>query len=157
MRGLLSNFRDFIARAGYRILEVPDKPQEFVGQYLLFAYLDGFVLQIQGFIFPETYTGRGRMDLIILHKGGKYIVETKIWEGGILYQRGKRQLVNYLELEGVDEGYYVVFDHRRKPQPREEEEIIKGRTIVSFCIPVLQERPSDAGLTENRNELNKTK
>jgi hypothetical protein len=27
-------FRDFIARAGYRILQVPETPHEFVGQYL---------------------------------------------------------------------------------------------------------------------------
>ena len=142
MRGLLSNFRDFIARAGYRILEVPNKPLEFVGQYLLFAYLDGFVLQIQGFIYPEPYTGRGRMDLIILHKGQKYIVETKIWEGEKRYQNGKKQLAAYLELEKVTEGYYVVFDHRETPQAREEEEMLEGKRIVSFCIPVLQKRPS---------------
>jgi hypothetical protein len=148
MLGLLKNFRDFIARAGYRILEVPDKPQEFVGQYLLFAYLDQFVLQVQGFIYAETYTGRGRMDLIILHNGRKYIVETKIWEGDVLYQRGKNQLVGYLELEGVDEGYYVVFDHRKKPNALQETEVIEGKAIMSFCIPVVQERPSDAIVTD---------
>ena len=144
MRPLLANFRDFITRVGYRILEVPETPSEFVGQDLLFAYLDTFVRMVRGFMYLEVRTGRGRMDLMVLHKGEKYIVETKIWEGEVLYQRGKRQLVDYLELEGVDAGYYVVFDHRRTPQSREEEEGIEGKEIVSFCIPVIQERPSDA-------------
>ena len=36
MEPLLDNFQDFIARAGYRILQVPETPQEYVGQYLLF-------------------------------------------------------------------------------------------------------------------------
>ena len=40
MERLLDNFRDFIARAGFRILQVPETPQEFIGQHLLFAYLD---------------------------------------------------------------------------------------------------------------------
>lgn len=142
MRSLLANFRDFIARAGYRILQVPETPKEFVGQYLLFAYLDTFVRQVRGFMYLEVRTGRGRMDLIILHKGEKYIVETKIWEGIKLFSAGKRQLAKYLQLEGVSEGYYVVFDHRLKPQAREEKDMIDGRIIVSYAIPVVQEKPS---------------
>ena len=142
MRTLLANFRDFIARAGYRILDVPEMPQEFVGQYLLFAYLDAFVRQIRGFMYVEVRTGRGRMDLIILHSGEKYIVETKIWSGRSLYQAGKSQLAAYLTSESAKEGYYIVFDHRRNPEARVEEEILDGKVIVSYCIPVLQERPS---------------
>jgi hypothetical protein len=142
MRKLLDNFRDFIARAGYRILEVPETPQEFVGQYLLFAYLDQFVRQVRGFMYVEVRTGRGQMDLIILRNGKKYIIETKVWGGKSLYQSGKSQLAAYLKSEGAKEGYYVVFDHRRKPEERVEEEIIDGKAIVSYCIPVLQERPS---------------
>ena len=46
MGALIDNFKNFIARAGYRILEVPDTPQEFVGQYLLSAYLDQFVQEV---------------------------------------------------------------------------------------------------------------
>ncbi len=143
MRQLLANFHDFIARAGYRILQVPDTPQEFVGQYLLFGYLDAFVQKIQGFMYLEVRSGRGRMDLIILHQQAKYIVETKIWEGNKRYQAGKKQLAKYLKLEGILEGYYVVFEHRAKPEARQEEEIIEGLAIVSYTIPVLQERPSN--------------
>jgi len=142
MRPLLSNFRDFIARVGYRILEVPQTPQEFVGQDLLFAYLDQFVRLVRGFMYLEVRTGRGRMDLIILHKGEKYIVETKCWEGISLYDAGKSQLAEYLKLEGAKEGYYVVFDYRKKPHAREEEGVIDGKVIVSYCIPVVGGRPS---------------
>ena len=155
MRSLIANFRDFIARAGYRILEVPETPQvreaiprigEFVGQYLLFAYLDQFVRQLRGFMYLEVNTGRGRMDLIILHQEEKYIIETKIWEGKTLYQAGKEQLAAYLRLEGAKEGYYIVFDHRSKPEARKEEEIIKGKAIVSYTIPVVQKRPSNTSI-----------
>jgi hypothetical protein len=142
MRSLLANFRDFIARAGFRILQVPETPQEFVGQYLLFSYLDQSVRQMRGFMYPEVRTGRGRMDLILLHQGDKYIVETKIWEGKKSYQAGKHQLAKYLKLEGVDEGYYIVFDHRKKPQARFDTETIEEKSIVSYCIPVIQEKPS---------------
>jgi len=152
MPSLIANFRDFIARAGYRILEVLETPQEFVGQYLLFAYLDQFVRQVRGFMYLEVNTGRGRMDLIILHRSlatsatEKYIIETKIWEGKTLYQAGKEQLAAYLRLERAKEGYYVVFDHRAKPEARKEEEIIEGNAIVSYTIPVVQQRPSNRSI-----------
>jgi hypothetical protein len=142
MRELLTNFCNFVARAGYRILQIPEKPKEFVGQYLLFTYLDTFVRQVSGFMYLEVRTGRGRMDLIILHQHDKYIVETKLWEGNKLYQAGKRQLAKYLKLEEIATGYYVVFDHRFKPEARAEEETIEGQIIVSYTIPVIQEKPS---------------
>ena len=142
MTRLLDNFKDFIARAGYKILQVPETPQEFIGQYLLSAYLDQFVRTIGGTMFLEVPTGRGRMDLLITFKQRKYIVETKIWEGQHRYNAGKQQLAAYLKLEGSLEGYYVVFDHRREPDPRVETEAIDGVSIRSYVIPVLQEQPS---------------
>ena len=142
MEALLDNFRDFIARAGFKILQVPDTPQESVGRHLLLAYLDQFVKLIGGFMHIEVQTGRGRMDIIITHNHRKHIVETKIWRGDSRYQAGKKQLATYLLTEGVKEGYYIVFDHREKPEPRVETETIEGLTIRSYVIPVMQELPS---------------
>ena len=142
MEALLDNFRDFIARAGYRILQVPATPQEYVGQYLLFAYLSQFVQIVGGSMYLEVQTGRGRLDLLILLNKRKYIVETKIWGGEPRYQAGKAQLVSYVKSEKAEEGYYVVFDHRKTPEPRVETEEIEDLTIRSYVIPVLQELPS---------------
>ncbi|MYA56966.1 AAA family ATPase [Candidatus Poribacteria bacterium] len=142
MESLLDNFQDFIARAGFRILQVPDTPQESVGRHLLLAYLDQFVKIIGGFMHIEVPTGRGRMDLIITHNQRKYIIETKIWRGDNRYQAGKKQLAVYLSSEGLTEGYYVVFDHRQNPEPRVETETVEGLTIRSYIIPVMPEPPS---------------
>ena len=139
---LLNNFQDFIARAGFKILHVPDTPKEFVGQYLLYAYLDQFVRIARGAMYLEVQTGRGRIDLLILHNAQKYIIETKIWESERRYQAGKRQLAAYLKSEGAVEGYYVVFDHRTVPEHRVETETLDGFTIRSYVIPVVQEQPS---------------
>ena len=142
MARLLNNFRDFIARVGFKILQVPDTPLESVGRYLLLTYLDQFVKLVGGFMYIEVQTGRGRMDLLITHNGRKYIVETKIWRGEIHYQVGKKQLAAYLKLEGAVQGYYVVFDHRRNPEPRVETEELDGVVLRSYVIPVVQEPPS---------------
>ena len=142
MERLLDNFRDFIARAGFKILQVPDTPQESVGRHLLLTYLDLFARSVGGVLSFEVGTGRGRMDLFITHKERKYIVETKIWRGSVRYQAGKRQLAAYLKLEGVTQGYYVVFDHRRDPEPSVETEELDGIVLRSYVIPVMQEQPS---------------
>ena len=142
MRTLIENFSDFIARAGYRILQVPDTPQEFVGQYLLFAYLDEFVQMVRATMYLEVPTGRGRADLIIGHRGQKYIVETKVWRNEKAYQAGKQQLAAYLKLENAVEGYYIVFDYREKPYSQVETDTVDGIAIQSYVIPVLQQRPS---------------
>ena len=142
MVSVLDNFRDFISRVGFRILQVPDKPQEYVGQHLLYAYLEQFIRSVGGNLYLEVQTGRGRMDLLLIHNQQKYIVETKIWEGNNRYATGKKQIAAYLKLEGTTDGYYVVFDHRDKPEPLVETETVDGMTIRSYVIPVMQERPS---------------
>lgn len=142
MEALLDNFQDFIARVGFRILQVPETPQEYVGQHLLFAYLSQFVRIVSGTMYLEVQTGRGRMDILILHNHRKYIVETKIWGGDTRYQAGKAQLAAYVRSEKAVEGYYVVFDHCKTPEPRVETETFEGLTIRSYVIPVLQELPS---------------
>ena len=146
MQSLLDNFKDFIARAGFRILQIPDTPHEYVGQYLLFAYLDQFIHLVGGHMYLEVQTGRGRMDLLILHNARKYVVETKIWEGDLLYEGGKEQLAKYLSIENVNEGYYVVFEHRKNPEPRVETQTLQDLKIRSYVIPVVQERPSTSDL-----------
>ena len=142
MESLLDNFQAFIARAGFRILQVPDTPQEYVGQHLLYAYLDHFVRIVGADMFLEVQTGRGRMDLLIIHNQRKHIVETKIWEGIRYYQAGKKQLAAYMKLEAAVEGYYVVFDHRQQPEAQVETEKIDGAKIRSYVIPVVQRPPS---------------
>ena len=144
---LLDNFCNFIERVGFRILQVPDTPQEFVGQDLLYTYFDQFVSIVGGVMYLEVQTGRGRIDLLIIHNSRKYIIETKIWEGHRRYEAGKKQLAAYLSLEGVAEGYYVVFDHRQKPEPRVETEIVAGVSIRSYVIPVMQAAPSVGKVT----------
>lgn len=143
LRTLIENFNDFIARAGYRILQVPDTPQEFVGQYLLFTYLDEFVRMVRATMHLEVPTGRGRADLIIGHNGKKYVVETKVWRNEKAYQAGKQQLAAYLKLEKAIEGYYIVFDYREDSNQQFETDTVDGVTIQSYVIPVVQRRPSD--------------
>ncbi|TGN99677.1 hypothetical protein PN36_35150 [Candidatus Thiomargarita nelsonii] len=67
-------------------------PQEATGQYLLMAYLDLLVRQIGGDLFTEIDSGEGRMDLIVVYRGHRYVVETKMWYGQAKFDEGVEQV-----------------------------------------------------------------
>lgn len=114
MKLLLSRFRQFVERRGREAFKVTPTPLEATGQYLLMAYLSSVVRQVGGDLFTEVESGEGRMDLIVVHGGRRYVVETKIWRGQAKFKEGLDQLSDYLETEGQKEGYLVVFHARPK-------------------------------------------
>ena len=81
MDQLLSRFRAFVERRGREAFKVTPTPLEATGQYLLMAYLEMIVRDLKGDILTEVDTGSGRMDIIVVHQGKRYIIESKIWRG----------------------------------------------------------------------------
>lgn len=116
MAPLLARFREFVERRGREAFKVTDLPQEREptgrGQYLLIAYLDLVVRQLGGDLFSEVDSGAGRLDLIVVYRGHRYIIETKIWRGPAEFDSGLTQLTDYLTTEGETRGYYVIFHAR---------------------------------------------
>lgn len=112
MKTLLSRFREFVERRGREAFKVTEMPQEATGQYLLMAYLDLVVRQLGGDLFTEVDSGDGRLDLIVVYRGHRYVIETKIWRGPAEFDSGLAQLADYLTTEGETCGYYVIFHAR---------------------------------------------
>ncbi|MCX6580396.1 MAG: AAA-like domain-containing protein [Candidatus Aminicenantes bacterium] len=142
MENILLDFARYIAQIGVRAFYQEDKPYEKVGQFLLTAWLYQFVRGGEGELHYEIVTGLGRMDILLSHKGKKYIIETKVnryddistilGEGIIQVSR------KYLATEGVGEGYLVIFDTRTpvgvscKPQYHQEGD----KKVTSFTIGI---------------------
>lgn len=112
MDALLSRFRHFVERRGQEAFKVTPMPQEATGQYLLMAYLELLIRHAGGDLFTEVDSGPGRLDLLIVRQGRRYIVETKIWRGPAAFREGIQQLLDYLATENEPIGYYVVFHAR---------------------------------------------
>jgi len=137
MEAVLLEFSAFLQRVGFEVFRVQETPKEFVGQSLLMSYLDLLARQIGAHVYREIPTGRGRMDVILIHGVQKYVVETKLWRGEASWEAGKRQLAAYLTTEGVSEGYYVVFDLRGQlKEIRHTQDVTSDKRIVSFQIPL---------------------
>ena len=141
MEAILSDFEEYIMQIGVNAFYKSQKPYEKTGQFLLSAWLYQFVEGGKGELRLEPPTGLGRMDILLIYHGHKYIIETKINRSSLdkTVEKAIDQLCGkYLLTEQVDEGYVVIFDLKTKVgelcTPRKH--IVEGKEILSFNIGI---------------------
>ncbi|MCP4157601.1 MAG: hypothetical protein GY757_58360, partial [bacterium] len=114
MNRILLNFNRYIAQIGVNAFYLQGKPYEKTGQFLLTAWLYQFVSGSDGDLRYEVRTGMGRMDILLIYKGKKYIIETKMNRHkdirGIIEEGVTQLTTKYLATENTTRGYLVVFD-----------------------------------------------
>jgi len=141
LKSFLIHFKEFVERIGLRLFDIVPSRKESAGQYLLMSYLDMFIRTLDGYSTIETPSGRGRIDVLLHYKGKKYVIELKIWRGKEYFEKGKKQLIEYLRSENLKEGYLVLFDPREKGSKEfKENQMIEdemdGYGILSFVINI---------------------
>ncbi|MEA3415860.1 MAG: AAA-like domain-containing protein [Thermodesulfobacteriota bacterium] len=141
MEAILSDFEEYIMQTGVNAFYASPKPYEKTGQFLLSAWLYQFVEGGKGELRLETPTGLGRIDILLIYQGHKYIVETKINRSSLdkTVEKAIDQLCGkYLLTERANEGYVVIFDLKTKVgelcTPRKL--IVEGKEILSFNIGI---------------------
>ncbi len=141
MEAILSDFEEYIMQIGVNAFYKSQKPYEKTGQFLLSAWLYQFVEGGKGELRLETPTGLGRIDILLIYQGHKYIIETKINRSSLdkTVEKAIDQLCGkYLLTERANEGYVVVFDLKTMvgevstPQKR----LVEGKEILSFNIGI---------------------
>ncbi len=115
MERVLADFEKYIARIGAAAFYSTRHPMEVTGKFQLTAWLYQFVPEGDGDLFYESKTGLGIMDILLIHRGVKYIIELKIKRYSGTIDEALEQLTEkYLKPERVDRGYIVVFDPATK-------------------------------------------
>jgi effector-binding domain-containing protein len=143
IKAILNKYAEYVARRGFRAFDT-EHLKEGAWHYSLDGFFIFFIERIEGQTFVEVPTGRGRTDILILYRSKKYIIETKIFNDKSSFEKGKRQLAEYLKSEGLDDGYYVVFSKKHaEDDVLEQEEMIDGKRIYTRIIRVNFEKPSD--------------
>jgi hypothetical protein len=73
------------------------------------------ILNGKGHDFKEVETSEEkRLDVVVTYLQYKYILELKLWRGLKAHDKGLKQLVDYLDIHGVNKGYLLIFDTRKK-------------------------------------------
>jgi hypothetical protein len=68
-----------------------------------------------GFSYKEVEIGaEKRLDVIVVFRDEKFIVELKIWHGEKYHEQGKKQLKKYMELESINKGYMLIMNKNQK-------------------------------------------
>jgi hypothetical protein len=100
--------------------------QEAAPHLILQAFLQR-VVNGGALILREMATGRGRMDLGILHAGRKYVMELKL-AGREPLEKSLEQTAGYMDTQGVEEAWLVTFDRGQK-KPWDEKLFWEDRTL----------------------------
>ncbi len=87
-----------------------------------------------GSVVREMGTGKGRLDLCVEYNNNLYPIELKIFYDNEIINKGKEQLLGYMDRLGCNKGWLILFDRSKNKTWDEkiyqEEQIIKNKHIV---------------------------
>jgi AAA-like domain len=111
MQKVLENFQIFMKK------EYSGKNREFLerdGRLIFLAFMKP-ILNGSGYDFKEPQISEEkRLDVVITYNQHLYVAELKIWRGPVAHEKGLGQLVDYLDILGLDTGYLLIFDTNKK-------------------------------------------
>ncbi|MGL5575432.1 MAG: AAA family ATPase [Sarcina sp.] len=104
------------------------------GVLLFLAFIKPIINGV-GFDYKEVQISEERrLDIVISYNQHKYIIETKIWHGEIAHKNGLEQLRNYLEIEGLDKGYLLIFNFNKGKEYIQSEYEIENKSIFEVIV-----------------------
>jgi len=139
MERILTDFEKYIAQIGAAAFYSTNNPMEVTGKFQLTAWLYQFVSEGKGDLYYESRTGLGIMDIMLIYKGRKYIIETKVKRYQGTVDEALEQLAEkYLLPERVSHGYIVLFDPKTSVGElcTPQKHIFEGKEILSFNIGI---------------------
>ena len=111
--------RDFLERNGRLVFLAFVKP----------------ILNGAGYDFKEPQISEERrLDVVLTYFEHKYIAELKIWRGQEAHEEGLLQLADYLDRQGLTEGYLLIFDHSSVKTWQTNRVVVKGKNIFMAWV-----------------------
>ncbi len=111
--------RDFLERNGRLVFLAFVKP----------------ILNGAGYDFKETQISEERrLDVVLTYFEHKYIAELKIWRGQEAHEEGLLQLADYLDRQGLTDGYLLIFDHSSVKTWQTDRVVVKGKNIFMVWV-----------------------
>ena len=113
------------------------KDQKFLERQWRLVFLAFFkpILNGKGHDFKEAQiSDEKRLDVVATYLQHKYIIELKRWYGPSYHQKGLDQLADYLDRQGVDEGYLIIFEGTREKSQRQEWIEHRGKRVFAVWV-----------------------
>ena len=104
------------------------------GRLLFLAFIKPIINGV-GFDFKEVQISEEkRLDVVITYNNNKYIIELKIWHGEKYHERGLEQLSDYLDINGQDKGYLLIFNFNKDKEYKKETINKAGKEIIAVFV-----------------------
>lgn len=102
---------------------------------LLFLSFIKPIINGVGFDYKEVQISEERrIDIVIQYNSCKYVIETKIWHGEKAHRNGLSQLNNYLEIQGLERGYLLIFNFNKDKQYAHSEYCVEDKNIFEVVV-----------------------
>lgn len=102
---------------------------------LLFLSFTKPIINGVGFDYKEVQISEERrIDIVIQYNHNKYVIEAKIWHGETAHENGLKQLKNYLDIEGLDNGYLLIFNFNKNKEFINRKYTIDGKEIFEVIV-----------------------
>lgn len=114
-----------------------DKDEAFIEKYgrkFFLLYLKPIINGTGNYYIEAQTRDAKRTDVIVDYRGEQFIIELKIWHGNEYQERGREQLCGYLDYFGLQKGYLLSFQFRKKKKPGIRTIEIDGRTIIEAIV-----------------------
>jgi len=140
---LLQAYQAYVNRRGQKAFAHARKRKdgryvEATYHYSLDTFLSAAMLRLGGQCNVEFPTGNGKVDIFLVHRGHKYILEVKNFVDEDQISDAKEQAARYANSEGLREAYLVVFSevHPRDKLSESFEDSIENVAVKSVLINV---------------------
>ncbi|MGL5694954.1 MAG: GxxExxY protein, partial [Peptostreptococcaceae bacterium] len=113
MEKILSKFQQFMKE------NYSSRDKEFLERQgvLLFLSFIKPIINGVGFDYKEVQISEERrLDIVIQYNNYKYVIETKIWHGDVAHTKGLNQLKSYLDIQGLEKGYLLIFNFNKNKE-----------------------------------------
>ena len=128
---ILLRFQQFIKE---QYSSIDSKFIEREGRLLFLAFIKPIINGV-GFDFKEVQISEEkRLDIVVTYLLNKYVVELKIWRGIEYHKKGLNQLKDYLDIQGLDKGYLVVYNFNKDKEYKEEKIDYEGKEIFVVYV-----------------------
>lgn len=131
MESVILGFQAFMKK------EYSKKDRDFLekhGRLVFLAFLKP-IINGSGYDFKEPQiSDEKRLDVVITHLNEKYVAELKLWYGEKAHEKGLLQLVDYLNIQSLSEGYLLIFDHSEIKNWHSEWRAIAGKRIFAAWV-----------------------
>ncbi|NMM64416.1 AAA family ATPase [Clostridium sp. P21] len=128
---ILLRFQQFIKE---QYSSIDSKFIEREGRLLFLSFIKPIINGV-GFDFKEVQISEEkRLDIVVTYLSNKYLVELKIWRGIEYHKKGLKQLKDYLDIQGLDKGYLVVYNFNKDKEYKEEKIEYEGKEIFAVYV-----------------------